>query len=75
MFLETLRRSAWQAGRTVQILHIAGAGADHRVNDRLGVFEQLDRREDRLADRDVDVAALVDELGHLSGKDPGALLV
>ncbi len=29
MFLETLRRSAWQTGRTVQILRIAGAGADH----------------------------------------------
>jgi 23S rRNA (cytosine1962-C5)-methyltransferase len=29
MFLETLRRSAWQAGRTLQILKIAGAGADH----------------------------------------------
>jgi 23S rRNA (cytosine1962-C5)-methyltransferase len=29
MFLETLRRSAWQAGRSVQILRIAGAGADH----------------------------------------------
>lgn len=29
MFLETLRRSAWQAGRTLQVLRIAGAGADH----------------------------------------------
>jgi 23S rRNA (cytosine1962-C5)-methyltransferase len=29
MFLETLRRSAWQAGRTLQVLTIAGAGADH----------------------------------------------
>jgi 23S rRNA (cytosine1962-C5)-methyltransferase len=29
MFLETLRRSAWQAGRTLQILRVAGAGADH----------------------------------------------
>jgi 23S rRNA (cytosine1962-C5)-methyltransferase len=29
MFLETLRRSAWQAGRSVQILRVAGAGADH----------------------------------------------
>lgn len=29
MFLETLRRSAWQAGRTLQVLKIAGAGADH----------------------------------------------
>ena len=29
MFLETLRRSAWQAGRAVQILKIAGAGPDH----------------------------------------------
>jgi 23S rRNA (cytosine1962-C5)-methyltransferase len=28
-FLETLRRSAWQAGRTVQIIKIAGAGGDH----------------------------------------------
>src|SRR5436853_1170312 len=29
MFLETLRRAAWQAGRTVQIFKIAGAAADH----------------------------------------------
>jgi 23S rRNA (cytosine1962-C5)-methyltransferase len=29
MFLETLRRSAWQAGRSVQILQVSGAGADH----------------------------------------------
>ena len=29
MFLETLRRSAWQAGRSLQILRVAGAGADH----------------------------------------------
>jgi 23S rRNA (cytosine1962-C5)-methyltransferase len=29
MYLETLRRSAWQAGRTLQVLHVAGAGADH----------------------------------------------
>ena len=29
MFLETLRRSAWQAGRTLQVLKVAGAGADH----------------------------------------------
>ncbi len=28
-FLETLRRAAWQAGRTVQILRIAGAAPDH----------------------------------------------
>jgi 23S rRNA (cytosine1962-C5)-methyltransferase len=28
-FLETLRRSAWQAGRGVQILRVSGAGADH----------------------------------------------
>jgi 23S rRNA (cytosine1962-C5)-methyltransferase len=28
-FLETLRRSAWQAGRTMQVLRIAGAAADH----------------------------------------------
>jgi 23S rRNA (cytosine1962-C5)-methyltransferase len=28
-FLETLRRAAWQAGKTLQILHIGGAGADH----------------------------------------------
>jgi 23S rRNA (cytosine1962-C5)-methyltransferase len=28
-FLETLRRSAWQAGRTVQVWRIAGAAADH----------------------------------------------
>jgi 23S rRNA (cytosine1962-C5)-methyltransferase len=29
MFLETLRRSAWQAGRTLQIVKVTGAGADH----------------------------------------------
>jgi 23S rRNA (cytosine1962-C5)-methyltransferase len=29
MFLETLRRAAWQAGRTVQVLRVAGAGPDH----------------------------------------------
>jgi 23S rRNA (cytosine1962-C5)-methyltransferase len=28
-FLEMLRRAAWQAGRSVQVLQIAGAGADH----------------------------------------------
>jgi 23S rRNA (cytosine1962-C5)-methyltransferase len=28
-FLETLRRAAWQARRTVQVLRIAGAGPDH----------------------------------------------
>lgn len=28
-FLETLRRAAWQASRTLQILRISGAGADH----------------------------------------------
>jgi 23S rRNA (cytosine1962-C5)-methyltransferase len=28
-FLDTIRRAAWQAGRTVQVLHIGGAGADH----------------------------------------------
>jgi 23S rRNA (cytosine1962-C5)-methyltransferase len=29
MFLETLRRAAWQAGRTLQVFHISGAGPDH----------------------------------------------
>jgi len=28
-FLDTIRRAAWQAGRSVQVLAIAGAGADH----------------------------------------------
>jgi 23S rRNA (cytosine1962-C5)-methyltransferase len=28
-FLDTLRRAAWQAGRTVQVLHVGGAAADH----------------------------------------------
>jgi 23S rRNA (cytosine1962-C5)-methyltransferase len=28
-FLETLRRAAWQAGRTVQVLRLSGAGPDH----------------------------------------------
>src|SRR5262249_44887076 len=28
-FLETLRRAAWQANRTLQVLQIAGAGPDH----------------------------------------------
>jgi 23S rRNA (cytosine1962-C5)-methyltransferase len=28
-FLETLRRAAWQAGRTLQVLRVSGAAADH----------------------------------------------
>jgi 23S rRNA (cytosine1962-C5)-methyltransferase len=28
-FLDTVRRAAWQAGRTVQVLRVAGAAADH----------------------------------------------
>lgn len=28
-FLESVRRAAWQAGRTVQVIQIAGAAADH----------------------------------------------
>jgi len=28
-FLETLRRAAWQAGRSLQIWRISGAGPDH----------------------------------------------
>jgi 23S rRNA (cytosine1962-C5)-methyltransferase len=28
-FLDTIRRAAWQAGRTVQVLRVAGAGPDH----------------------------------------------
>jgi 23S rRNA (cytosine1962-C5)-methyltransferase len=28
-FLDTIRRAAWQAGRTVQVIKIAGAGGDH----------------------------------------------
>jgi 23S rRNA (cytosine1962-C5)-methyltransferase len=28
-FLDTLRRAAWQAGRTLQVLRVAGAAADH----------------------------------------------
>lgn len=28
-FLDTLRRAAWQAGRSVQVFKVAGAGADH----------------------------------------------
>jgi 23S rRNA (cytosine1962-C5)-methyltransferase len=28
-FLETLRRSAWQVGRSLQVIRITGAGADH----------------------------------------------
>jgi 23S rRNA (cytosine1962-C5)-methyltransferase len=28
-FLETLRRAAWQAGRTAQVLYVGGAGGDH----------------------------------------------
>jgi 23S rRNA (cytosine1962-C5)-methyltransferase len=28
-FIEALRRAAWQAGRTAQIFHVAGAGGDH----------------------------------------------
>jgi 23S rRNA (cytosine1962-C5)-methyltransferase len=29
VFLDTLRRAAWQAGRTLQVLRVAGAAADH----------------------------------------------
>jgi 23S rRNA (cytosine1962-C5)-methyltransferase len=28
-FLETLRRAAWQAGRTIQVFKVSGAGGDH----------------------------------------------
>jgi 23S rRNA (cytosine1962-C5)-methyltransferase len=28
-FLESVRRAAWQAGRTVQVLRVSGAGSDH----------------------------------------------
>jgi 23S rRNA (cytosine1962-C5)-methyltransferase len=28
-FLDAVRRSAWQAGRRLQVLHLGGAGADH----------------------------------------------
>jgi 23S rRNA (cytosine1962-C5)-methyltransferase len=28
-FLDTVRRAAWQAGKSVQVLRVAGAGADH----------------------------------------------
>jgi 23S rRNA (cytosine1962-C5)-methyltransferase len=28
-FLETVRRASWQCGRTMQVLHLSGAGADH----------------------------------------------
>ena len=28
-FLDTVRRAAWQAGRTAQVLRLSGAGADH----------------------------------------------
>src|SRR5437660_9078947 len=28
-FLESLRRAAWQAGRTLQVLRVSGAGPDH----------------------------------------------
>jgi 23S rRNA (cytosine1962-C5)-methyltransferase len=29
MFLETLRRAAWQVSRTLQVIHVSGAGPDH----------------------------------------------
>jgi len=29
MYLETLRRAAWQVGRSLQVIQIAGAGGDH----------------------------------------------
>ena len=28
-FLESVRRAAWQAGRTLQVFKVSGAGADH----------------------------------------------
>jgi 23S rRNA (cytosine1962-C5)-methyltransferase len=29
MFIDTVRRAAWQAGRTLQVFHLSGAGPDH----------------------------------------------
>lgn len=29
IFIDTVRRAAWQAGRTLQIFHLSGAGPDH----------------------------------------------
>ncbi len=29
MFIDCIRRSAWQAGRTLQVFHLSGAGPDH----------------------------------------------
>jgi 23S rRNA (cytosine1962-C5)-methyltransferase len=29
MFIDTVRRAAWQAGRTLQLFHLSGAGPDH----------------------------------------------
>lgn len=29
LFIDCIRRSAWQAGRTLQIFHLSGAGPDH----------------------------------------------
>jgi 23S rRNA (cytosine1962-C5)-methyltransferase len=28
-FLDTVRRAAWQAGRTLQVFRLSGAAADH----------------------------------------------
>ena len=53
-FLETVRRAAWQAGRDVQVLRIAGAGADHpylvaRSGGPLSQSGLLSRRMTRLS--------------------------
>jgi 23S rRNA (cytosine1962-C5)-methyltransferase len=29
LFIDTVRRAAWQAGRTLQVFHLSGAGPDH----------------------------------------------
>ena len=31
-FLETIRRASWQAGRSVQVIHLSGAGGDHPIH-------------------------------------------
>jgi len=42
MFLDTVRRAAWQAGRTLQVFHLSGAGPDHpfRANVQEGRYRK-----------------------------------
>jgi 23S rRNA (cytosine1962-C5)-methyltransferase len=66
-FLDTLRRAAWQAGRSIQVLRVGGAGGDHPfllhvpegryLKAVFGRVEELAGRPPVAAERAVDRAA------------------